>query len=92
MAELEDLLEARVNATPQFISLKDMLTKKNAKMKVLYPVTQIFSYVWRVYLSDFTHQGRPLPTLRATKKFWTDTSNTELFLAEGDAVSQPIPE
>jgi len=28
------MLEARVNATPQFISLKDMLTKKNAKMKV----------------------------------------------------------
>ena len=36
VAELEDLLEARVNAAPQFISLKDMLTKKNAKMKVFF--------------------------------------------------------
>ncbi|KAJ1489691.1 hypothetical protein T484DRAFT_1779526 [Baffinella frigidus] len=35
VAELEDLLEARVNAAPQFISLKDMLTKKNAKMKTM---------------------------------------------------------
>jgi hypothetical protein len=45
VVELESLLQARVDGTPQFVQLKAMLTKKNAKMKTMREALAGFGWI-----------------------------------------------